>query len=161
MEEIWKDVKGYEGLYQVSNLGNFRKTNKCNATKLGYSIGKNGYKKVSLSNDKTRLTKYLHRLVAETFIPNPENKPTVDHVNRDRLDNRVENLRWATYSEQRSNQTSGETRIYATEIATGNKTIFESQNDCARKLGLPQSNINRCLKNRRKTLGGYTFEYAK
>ena len=160
MIEEWKDVKEYEGLYQVSNLGNFRKINKCNATKLGYSIRKNGYKTVSLANDGTYITEYLHRLVAQAFIPNSENKPTVDHINRDRLDNRVENLRWATYSEQRSNQTSGETRIYATEIATGNKTLFESQNDCARKLGLSQSNINGCLKNRRKTLGGYTFEYV-
>ena len=90
MIEEWKDVTGYEGLYQVSNLGNFRKTNKCNATKLGYSIRKNGYKTVSLANDGTYITEYLHRLVAQAFIPNPENKPTVDHINRDRLDNRVE-----------------------------------------------------------------------
>lgn len=160
MKEIWKDVKEYEGIYQVSNLGNFRKTKKCNATKMGYSIRKNGYKTVSLANDCAYITEYLHRLVAQAFIPNPENKPTVDHINRDRLDNRVENLRWATYSEQRSNQTSGDTPILAIDNYN-NIVCFNSQGEASRELGVPQPNINKVLKGQRRQAGGYIFEYAK
>lgn len=161
MDEIWRDVKGYEGLYQVSNLGNFKRTVKTNAYTRGYRVAKNGYKTVSLSKNGIYKQEYLHRLVAESFIPNTDGKPTVDHINRDKLDNRVENLRWATYKEQRKNQTSGDTKIIAINIHSGDKIKFNSQHECSRVLGLRQPNINRCLKGLRKTLGGYRFEYVK
>lgn len=160
-EEIWKDIEGYEGLYQVSNLGNFKRIVATNAYSKGYSIGKNGYKIVSLSKNNNYKQEYLHRIIANTFIDNPYNKPTVDHINRDKLDNRVENLRWATYREQRINQTSGDTKIIATNLKNGEKLKFNSQADCARLLRLPQGNINRCLCGKRKSLGGYIFEYVK
>lgn len=112
--EEWKDVVGYEGLYQVSNLGNVRMLEhytpyvkgsvmKIPAKNL-YIGWSNGYRTVWLCKNKIRKLKKVHRLVAEAFIPNPENKPCIDHINTIRHDNRIENLRWATYKENGNNE---------------------------------------------------------
>lgn len=109
-KEIWKDIPGYEGLYQVSNFGNIkslkRKMNKrkCEEIIKTTSLGGKGYKRVSLCNNGKIKYYYVHRLVAEAFIPNENNKPTVDHIDRDKLNNNVTNLRWATYKEQIANR---------------------------------------------------------
>lgn len=156
MIEEWKDIKGYEGLYQVSNLGRVKRKKI-----LTPWLGTDKYNYISLSKNGN-VTKFkVHRLVAKAFIPNPDNKPTVDHINRDRLDNRVENLRWATYKEQRSNQTSTETKIKAIDIATGEYNYYKSQVECGKKLNLSSKSINDCLRNKQKQLGGYIFEYSK
>lgn len=97
--EIWKDIPGYEGLYQVSNLGNVRRTK---LLKKYYDKTK-GYDVISLSkNGKSKIAK-VHQLVAKTFIPNPNNKPEINHINTIRTDNRVENLEWCTRSENSNN----------------------------------------------------------
>lgn len=101
MEEIWKQISGFEG-YTVSNLGNVK-------GKKGWILKptqcKLGYKSVSLYTTKTEfINKRISRLVALAFIPNPENKPDVDHISRNVEDNSVENLRWATKSENQLNR---------------------------------------------------------
>ena len=110
--EIWKDVEGYEGLYQVSNEGRVKALKKNVVGK-----GRNqyddehiikqqtlrGYKRVGLSNNNDTKFKQVHRLVAEAFIDNPEGKQQVDHINCKRDDNRVENLRWTTPKENNQN----------------------------------------------------------
>ena len=113
MSEIWKDIEGYEGLYQVSNLGrvkslpHFRKNGYSGyVTKekiLIPSYQDNGYQIVNLFSDNKRKTHTIHRLVANCFILNPNNKPCVDHINTDKADNRVENLRWVTHKENMNN----------------------------------------------------------
>jgi hypothetical protein len=109
IEEQWKDVLGYDG-YKVSNLGNVKGRK---GWVLKQTSCKLGYKSVSLYTTKTEfINKRVSRLVALAFIPNPENKPDVDHINRNVEDNSVENLRWVTKSENQLNRgvCFGETR---------------------------------------------------
>ena len=106
--ERWKDIKGYEGIYQVSDLGRVKRIGRYkNQSGAEWESGKilspannqKGYYFVNLSQNNKTAQKYIHRLVAEAFVPNPKNKPTVNHINCDRSDNRAENLEWATYRE--------------------------------------------------------------
>lgn len=107
--EEWKDVDGYDG-YKVSNLGNVKGRK---GWILKQTSCKLGYKSVSLYTTKTEfINKRVSRLVALAFIPNPENKPDVDHISRNVEDNSVKNLRWVTKSENQLNRgvCFGETR---------------------------------------------------
>lgn len=101
MCEVWKDIPIYEGLYEASNYGRIR--NKRNGKiKIQRDNGR-GYQYVNLWKNNKGRNEYVHRMVAMAFIPNPENKPCVDHINTDRADNRVENLQWVTYTENNLN----------------------------------------------------------
>lgn len=97
-EEIWKDVKGYEGRYQVSNHGRVK-----SFLRGGLILSlqtKNGYSNVNLfDNNRKMTTKTVHRLVAIAFIPNPDNKPQVNHIDYNRKNNYISNLEWNTVQE--------------------------------------------------------------
>ena len=108
--EIWKDVIGYEGLYQVSNLGNVRGLDRKVNGKYGNianrygrvlvpSKKKTGYLGVTFSIEKEKKYYSIHRLVAITFLPNPKNKPQVNHKDGDKANNKLSNLEWVTQSE--------------------------------------------------------------
>jgi hypothetical protein len=108
--EVFVDIQGYEGYYQVSNYGNVRsldrvikeKTGKIQTLKgriLKPRINPGGYYHVGLGKNGTRATFAIHQLVARAFIPNPNKKRTVNHINGDKLSNNVSNLEWSTYSE--------------------------------------------------------------
>lgn len=99
MEEEWRDIEGYVGIYKVSSRGRILSLH----TKKGFirsqSINKNGYCEVSLSKNGNKTHYRVHRLVAAAFIENPENKPHVNHIDSNRANNAIENLEWVTPAE--------------------------------------------------------------
>ena len=97
--EVWQKIPEFN--YEVSNLGQVRNTKTLRILKHGLNIW--GYPCVSLSRDNKKVTKNIHRLMGELFLPNPHRLPCIDHINRNKQDNRLENLRWASYSLNSSN----------------------------------------------------------
>lgn len=99
MEEVWKNIPCFEN-YEVSNLGNVRHGSK----EIKGCLDTYGYRQVNLYKNTTRYTRKVYRLVLEAFNPNSDNKPQIDHINRIRTDDRLENLRWVTASENCRNK---------------------------------------------------------
>jgi hypothetical protein len=104
MNEIWVNIKGYESTHQISNLGRLKIKGRTYVNKLGLTLSQTGRRDkdgffrvgVTLCKDGASCTKLVNRLVAEAFIPNPDNLPEVNHKNRDVLDNSVDNLEWVS-----------------------------------------------------------------
>ena len=157
--EIWKDIKGYEGIYQVSNFGRVKSLERVNSR--GNTVKERilkphktekGYLHIVLCKDgKTKLYR-VHRLVATYFIPNPENKPEVDHINGQKDDNRVENLRWVTSKENINNPTTKKKMKYRikTAIHCGGM-IFPSITACAEYYGIPINTMGKWLRGEHRT----------
>lgn len=109
MQEIWRDIKGYEGMYQVSNLGRVKSLERQVQMKryiktlpekiMKLTLNKRGYLYIALCKNGRYQRYRVHRLVATTFIPNPHNKPQVNHIDRNVLNNSVDNLEWCTNEE--------------------------------------------------------------
>lgn len=122
MTEIWKDIVGYEGLYQVSNLGRVKSLPKMvgfrsQSEKLtAIFADKHGYHKTNLYKNHTHKQAYVHILVAQAFVPNGSNKPQINHIDGDKSHNFVENLEWCTASEN-------VVHAYSTGLKHGKKGI--------------------------------------
>lgn len=155
--EIWKEISGYEGYFEVSNLGNFRSKDrivkyKSNGTRL--YPGKllktetivEGYHRIVLMKEAIKKRYMCHRLVAQEFVPNPDNKPYVNHINGNKADNRAENLEWVTQSENElhsynvlGNTMRGKTypkKVEAIFPKEGDRIVFNSMSDAIKFLGV-------------------------
>lgn len=178
--ERWRDIPGYEGLYQVSSLGNVRRGERIKKPHTDHG----GYLTVWLSKNAKMKCLKVHRLVAQAFIPNPDDKRTVNHIDGNKKNNGVENLEWATHSENiiHANKTGLRAVTDAQRTAasiTGKRTcdqnrprkavfcmkdgerrLFESAHAGARFVGGGASAIVKCCKGTMKTYKGYEWGYA-
>lgn len=188
--ETWKPIKGYEGLYEVSNNGNVRSVDRHLMCGKQYCLLKgkpknahhysNGYLKTNLYKNGQRKLYSVHRLVANAFIPNPNNLPCIDHINTVKDDNRVENLRWCTQKENSNNPltrehaniknrskevnekrlaTKKKKQSYSCEIPVyyidedGSKISFKSINEAERQTNVHHSYISRSVNTKVPILG--------
>ena len=141
MEEIWKDIEGYDGEYQVSNLGRIKSFKmkfgkQPTETIMMLQPEQSGYMRVCLVKNKKPKCVPVHRIVAEAFIPNTENKPVIDHINGNRTDNRVENLRWCTHSENSQNTKYGSARWNSIKVKDNQGHVFDSYREARKILGI-------------------------
>ena len=160
-DEQWREWP-QDPRIKVSNKGNVVscESGVCSPLKVSYSGA--GYQKVAAVHGSLQ---YVHKLVAETWIdnPNPNYYTRVNHFNGDKNDNRVENLEWVAPSQDirhahRTGLTKGR-KAPIRIVETGE--VFESQSECARRIGVTQSAIWQCLARRRSTTRGYHFEYVE
>lgn len=177
MSVKWSDITGYEGLYEVSTDGRVRTIQHVTnghtfpSRDLTVSVYKSQrYARVRLYKDGKSKDILVHRIVAETFIPNPDNKPQVNHINGNKFDNSVGNLEWCTASENQKHafktglkdieDTIKKTRKKVLQLDMSGNTIREwrSMSDAARELGLQVSNISHCCKGRIGSTGGYKWQ---
>ena len=175
MIEIWRDINEYEGIYQVSNLGNVRSVDRI--IDRGFSklplkgkilspSNNAGYLFVILSKNCNAKTAFIHRLVAETFIPNPDNLPCVNHKDENPLNNRVDNLEWCTYSYNNSYKRLAKRKgklkqKIVIQYSLDGDFIKEWENAeiAANSIGLTTRAIYNCCQGRTKTSGGYKWKY--
>lgn len=155
-----KDIKGYEGLYAVTECG---KVWSYRSKKFLTPYNVVGYHYVDLRNKGVRKQFRVHRLVAEAYIPNPENKPQINHKDENKINNHVSNLEWVTAKENVNygthNERMAKTRskaVYCVEL----DRVFESQKEAAAELGLYSGNISSCCNGRTKTCGGLHWRFA-
>lgn len=167
MNEIWKDIEGYDGKYKISNFGNVysEKSNRI----LKYNINKQGYSYVVLTNEGYRKTHKIHRLVAQAFIPNTENKLEVNHIDENKTNNNVNNLEWSTRKENcnhgtrslRMGTTLKNRKDLSKPVCCSNGKIYPSIAEASRKLNLDKSDIAKNCKGISKHVGNYTFKYME
>ena len=177
--EIWKDIPGYEGLYQASTMGRIRSLNykRTGKVKILTQYTYNGYKSLNLHKGKQQKSEWVHRLVAKTWLPNPYNYPQINHKDENPSNNAVSNLEWCSPKHNANWGTRNiRTAITQRNNADTNKqykktyqytkdgilvNVWVSANDAAKNLGISSSNIVRCCNNvpRYKTAGGFIWKY--
>lgn len=178
MKEVWFDIVGYEGIYQVSNLGGIKSLPREIWNGKNYFFSKlkflrgsknqKGYVQVELLGKPFM----IHRLVAIAFIPNPENKPQVNHLDGDKENNCVENLEWCTNSENQIHAYKLGLNVHSDRAGKPKKRvcqinlltnevikIFDSIASAGRSLDLKKCNITSVCKGDRKSCGGYGWKY--
>lgn len=176
--ETWKNIKGYEGLYQVSNMGRVKSlerkvrhgrgielTIKERILKPGMDRG--GYLRVGLCAGGKQKTLKVHRLVCQAFHENPDNKPHVNHLNEDKTDNRACNLEWSTAKENMNHGTHNERVAKARSKPVGQYTldgelvkIWQSPCEAGKQIGLSDSHVSEVANGKRKTAYGFIWRYV-
>ena len=156
MKEQWKEIKGTDGLYEISTAGRVRRTRDGKGVRAGKvletTLRPNGYARVCGFLDGRLITFSVHREVAKAFIPNPENKGQVNHKNGKKDDNRVENLEWVTQEENMAHAHrilgwNGRNGIPVLQITATGKIVaeFDSVKDAAEQFGFACVNARKCI----------------
>lgn len=157
VHEVWKDVKGYEGFYKISNFGNVKSLS-YNGTGKERVLKKrdtgDGHFAVILYKNKSHKKHFIHRLVAEAFIPNPKALDAVHHINENPGDNRADNLEWISFGEHSSRHLKNNKRgeghgIPVRCILTGK--VYKTAREASRKTGVSPVLICRCCKGKTKS----------
>lgn len=176
MKEIWKDIPGFEGWYQASNIGRIRSVDRyVNYKTTGQAIrnGKilspktstKGYLEVTLLVNGKYHFKRVHRLVALTFIPNPNNFPQINHINENKQDNRIENLEWCTPRQNSEAYTTQRNTVYQYDLQGKLIKVWHSLTRAAESIGGDKTGIEHCCKGRlsdgrsKKIYLGYIWSY--
>lgn len=182
-QEIWLPVNGFEGLYEISNYGQVKSCDKRRGTNyscfipakiMASSDNGSGYRNVGFSKNSKQYTKYVHILVAQHFIPNPENKPEVNHKDGDKNNNRSDNLNWSTRKENEEHAWSTGLKKMIGKGHFASKPIiqmdlegreinrWDNSGDAERSLGLPSgsTHIRDCCLGKLQTSLGFKWKYA-
>lgn len=180
MEEIWKDIKGYEGFYMVSNKGRVKSVDRKVITRNRWGeveknfkgkiisptlCKKTGYYHVVLNNSDKGKTFKVHRLVAIAFLENKDNLPQVNHKDENKKNNCVDNLEWCTakYNSNYGTKAKRAAMVQSKRVAQmkNDETIeiYESLHDVTRKTGINFKNVCSVCNGLRKTAGGYVWKY--
>lgn len=188
MEEVWKDVEGFKGYYQVSNLGNVRSlTRKVNTfngmrTTKGKVLKplktKNNYLRIDLRKNRKHKYILLHRLVALTFIPNPHNYPVINHIDGNKFNNNINNLEWCTQSHNiKEAFRLGTAKVYkhhyidgtlpCTKIPVNQYSLnnvflahYSSIKEASLSTNTSQKGISFCCRNKQKHANHFIWRYA-
>ena len=178
--ETWKDIKGYEGRYQVSNMGRVKSLERTATVKNGSKrtirgrilkpfSDRDGYLRAVLCNGGGKKKKFfVHRLVCEAFLENTENKPCVNHIDENKTNNTVSNLEWCTVAENNAHGTRNARSAKARRKPVGQYTrdgklvkVWQSTIEVERQLGYAQSNISAAARGKLKTAYGYVWKYIE
>ena len=161
-QEIWKDIDGFEKLYQISNFGRVFSKRRNKIMKL--NLRKN-YLRVGFNKEGVYYCFQVHRLVAQAFIPNPDNKDEVNHIDCNKQNNNVSNLEWVTHEENMEHACNNE-RIHKTKIRVyidgKEKGIYKSISKVSIIFRIEYGKLHRCIaKNKQLKLKGKIFSFEK
>ena len=187
MTEEWRDIAGYEGKYMVSNTGKVKSLNYSNTGKEGIleaHANEKGYLRVMLCKDGKKKVYRVHRLVAQAFIPNPDNLPQVNHIDENKENNCMDNLEWVTCSENINHGTRNQRvveklkgrklseesvkkvaeklskPVFSVDKVTGEIKNFPSAIEASRQTGIDKGNITRCCQGKLKSAKGFYWHYV-
>ena len=161
----WKPIPNYENLYEVSNTGEIRsiKPRYKNKQILKAGVGSRGYLVVTLCNKNTQKSYNVHRLVAQAFIPNPNNLPCVNHKDENRTNNNVDNLEWCTY---KYNNTYGNrldkyiSKRGKSVMCVETNKVYRSTQEASKLTGINQGGISSCCNGKRNVAGGFHWVFV-
>ena len=170
-KEIWKDIEGFEGLYQISNFGKVKSLHNRGGIKeriLKPYKKKNGYLQVKLRNKNHIKYETIHRLVAQAFLPNPTKLPSINHKDENKENNNVDNLEWCsvgynnTYGSRiESLKRKLNRRIKQYDLEGKFIKEYESVKQASQENNISMGNISSCAKGRYAQTHNYVFKYAK
>lgn len=164
-EEIWKDIAGYEGKYQVSNFGRVKSLNynRTGNEQIRKPDKVCGYLRVGLWKDGKEDKQFIHRLVLEAFVPNLDNLPEVNHKDENPENNRLDNLEWISHKDNIKYGTRNERvakKLSKPVLCVETGIVYSSSMEAERQSGVNQSHIIQCCKWKRKTTGGCHWRYT-